>query len=667
MTARQVAALRADPDVVAVVPDEVVQVAQYIPTGVSRIGGPVSPLAAIDKVDERIDADVAVVDTGIDPTQSDLNVVGGYNCTSGSTTNWLDWNNHGTHVAGTIGAIDNGGGVVGVAPGVRLWAVRILNASGYGYLSWYVCGLDWIAAQRDPLDPSRPLIEAVNMSVTKWGTDDAHCGNLNDDVLHQAVCRVVAAGITVVAAAANDSGSAAKRVPASYNEVITVSALADTDGIPGGLGGHRCWSWGTYDRDDTFADFSNYGYDVDLIAPGKCIWSTLPGNHYGYMSGTSMATPHVTGAVALYKSTRPWATPNQVKDALQILGNLKWKTSTDPDRTHEKLLDVSRLSTFGDFSFDMASTSGVGEAGGFATIPVRIDRTPTHFETVRFSASPPSGWSTSFSSSRLSGFTATQTALTVDIPSGTPEGRYPVMLTASDGYHRDQTTVQVDVTQDDPTAHAPTVSFASSRTLGTSSVAVQLRWKAASDPTSPIGGYETQVSIDGGAFGSTQAVGVTTTTVRTARLGHTYRFRIRAQDIAGNWSPWVLGSGGELNARDDRSSTLRFSSGWSRTSSSSAYRGTLTYSTHRGATVRASVSGRLIAVVAPFGPTRGRVEIYVNGVYKTTISLYARSSASRRVVWTAGYSASATRTVMLRVTGTLGHPRIDVDAILSGT
>src|SRR4029077_18679537 len=126
------------------------------------------------------------------------------------------------------------------------------------------------------------------------------------------ICRVVAGGITVVAAAGNDHASAAAPVPAAYNEVITASALADTDGKPGGLGGNRCYSWGTYDKDDTFADFSNFGSDVDLIAPGKCIWSTIPGG-YAYLSGTSMAAPHVTGAVALLKASRPAFTPAEVR------------------------------------------------------------------------------------------------------------------------------------------------------------------------------------------------------------------------------------------------------------------------------------------------------------------------------------------------------------------
>ncbi len=292
---------------------------------------------------------MAIVDTGI-ASVPDLNVAGGYNCSTSDHTAWRDKNNHGTHVAGIVGALDNSFGVVGVAPGARMWAVKILNDDGYGLISWYICGLDWILAQRDPNDASRPLFEAVNMSVTKYGKDDRNCGNTNDDPLHQAICRVVAGGITVVAAAANDHHNAGLNIPASYNEVITVSALADTDGKPGGLGGHRCYSWGGYDKDDTFADFSNYGGDVDLIAPGKCILSTLATGGYGYMSGTSMAAPTVTGAVALYKASRPNATPAEVREALRYLGNLNWKMSTDPDKTHEPLLDVSRIGPLGTFS-----------------------------------------------------------------------------------------------------------------------------------------------------------------------------------------------------------------------------------------------------------------------------------------------------------------------------
>ena len=168
LTGAQVDALRRDSAVAQVVPDERIQVeGQINPTGISRIGARVSKAAKIDGIDDRVDADVAIVDTGIAKVP-DLNVVGGHDCSTSTPTRWRDVYGHGTHVAGTVGAIDNGAGVVGVAPGVRLWAVKVIDDTGSGLLSWYACGIDWVYAQRDPLDPSKPLIEAVNMSVTKW-------------------------------------------------------------------------------------------------------------------------------------------------------------------------------------------------------------------------------------------------------------------------------------------------------------------------------------------------------------------------------------------------------------------------------------------------------------------------------------------------------------------
>ncbi len=158
LTAGQLAWLRTDANVETVVPDDIVSLTgQTTPTGVSRVFGQYNPITQFSGRDHRVNADVAIVDTGIDPHHVDLTVAGGYSCSTSSPTAWFDPNGHGTHVAGIVGALDNGYGVVGVAPGVRLWAVRILDTSGNGLLSWYVCGLDWIAAQRDPIDPSKPV------------------------------------------------------------------------------------------------------------------------------------------------------------------------------------------------------------------------------------------------------------------------------------------------------------------------------------------------------------------------------------------------------------------------------------------------------------------------------------------------------------------------------
>jgi subtilisin len=443
----QVNALRHDPAVSAVVPDERIEVeAQSYPTGINRIGARLSAAAKIDGVDDRVDADVAILDTGI-ARVPDLNVVGGYDCSTSNHARWRDVYGHGTHVAGTVGAIDNGSGVVGVAPGVRLWAVKVIDDTGSGMLSWYACGIDWVFAQRDPLDHTKPLIEAVNMSITKWGHDDGHCGTLNNDFLHAAICRLVRSGVTVVAAAANDSGNASLRVPGSYDEVITVSALADTDGKPGGLGGHRCYSWGGYDTDDTFADFSNYGSDVDLIAPGKCIWSTVPGGTYRYMSGTSMAAPHVTGAVALVKSTRPYFTPAEVKEALKYLGTLDWRTTTDPDNTHEKLLDISRLGPRGDFGVTVTGTPTVSTSGGKATFTVKLDRDLFSFERIVLSARDlPRAARATFSRPSLYGFDGVTSTMTINVGPGLTPGTHQLTVIGDEHGRRRQGTATFEVT-----------------------------------------------------------------------------------------------------------------------------------------------------------------------------------------------------------------------------
>ena len=339
------AALLADPRVVSIETDRrVAGTGQVVPTGIRRVHGDLSPSAAIGRGRSSVDVNVAVLDTGIDLHHPDLRVAGGANCTGGS--GYDDRYGHGTHIAGIVGALDNSFGVVGIAPGARLWAVKVLDDHGEGSVSDLLCGIDWVASTRNRRDPA-DRIAVANLSEGGNGRDDGHCGQVDGDLLHQAVCRSAAAGVTYVAAAGNDHADASTVIPAAYPEVITVSALADSDGKPGRAGGPPSCRSG--EADDTLATFSNFGPAVALIAPGVCILSTMPthgtalGDHggYGVLTGTSFAAPHVTGAAALWISRHPDATPADIRTALIRAGNYDWDNSTDPDGIKEPLVDVS--------------------------------------------------------------------------------------------------------------------------------------------------------------------------------------------------------------------------------------------------------------------------------------------------------------------------------------
>jgi subtilisin family serine protease len=316
LSSAALAAVEADPRVDFVSVDRPVSIdAQTLPTGINRIDGEVSSTAS-GNGSGSVNVNVAVVDTGIDPTHPDLNVVGGKDCAPGIGYN--DFNGHGSHVAGTIAAKDDGNGVVGVAPGARLWAVKVLTDAGVGLTSDIVCGIDWVTSTRTDLDPSNNIAVA-NMSLGGGGSDDGNCGNTNNDAEHKAICRAVQAGVTFVVAAGNDGVDFRSSTPAAYDEVLTVSAMTDYNGQPGGGGASTCRSG----VDDQFASYSNFAVLVadqnhTIAAPGTCINSTYMAGTYSTISGTSMASPHVAGVAALCISTGACTgTPAQIASKLR--------------------------------------------------------------------------------------------------------------------------------------------------------------------------------------------------------------------------------------------------------------------------------------------------------------------------------------------------------------
>lgn len=314
LTPRQLEQIRRHPLVDLVVPDRVVRASSTVPLasgdsvppGVRRVGA-----ASTSAVRPASSVSVAVLDSGIDLDHPDLNAVDGKNCVGAGAA--VDDNGHGTHVAGTIGARNDGYGVTGVAPGTRLVSVKVLDATGLGSWSSIICGLDWVTATLADSDPSND-IRVVNMSLGGSGPPVGACATTSD-ALHRAVCRATEAGAVLVVAAGNQSWDfdypAVPDVPAAYPEVLTVTAMSDTDGQPGGAGGTTSCS--SLDRDDQYASYSNFaataaGEAHTIAAPGTCILSTVPGG-YGVSSGTSMTTPHVAGVVALCMSEGASARP----------------------------------------------------------------------------------------------------------------------------------------------------------------------------------------------------------------------------------------------------------------------------------------------------------------------------------------------------------------------
>jgi len=342
-SAQAAKALEHNPRVEFVAADQVVElVAQTLPTGINRIDADLNPISRIDGIDERVNVNVAIVDTGIDPAHPDLNVVGGTNCVGG--TSFVDDNGHGSHVAGIAAALDNDIGVVGVAPGANLYAVKVLNSGGFGSFSSVACGLDFAARTRSTHDTADDIAVA-NLSLTGSGTDDGNCGKTNRDVLHKAVCGAVAKGVVVVVAAGNSRADASNYAPASYDEVLTVSAISDSNGIPGERG------HGKNVNPDFFAGFSNFGPDVDIAGPGVGILSTYKNGGYATLSGTSMASPHVAGAVALFVSQNGAATDANgvaaIRQAITTPGGGYCVAQSDPrgfagdpDNFHEPLVYV---------------------------------------------------------------------------------------------------------------------------------------------------------------------------------------------------------------------------------------------------------------------------------------------------------------------------------------
>ncbi|SDK61804.1 S8 family serine peptidase [Arthrobacter sp. ok362] len=315
MTASQAQRLQANPNVDFVTAGRTFQqprdlgsaATQKTPFWRKRIAGTDSDVRkALDRGPDRINVNVAVIDSGIDATHPDLNVKGGVDCQSGSPVDVtpVDVLGHGTFVAGVIGARDNGQGVIGTAPGTPLWSVRVVDNAGLISEQSLICAIDWVTSTRTD-DNEDNDIAVANISIAGGAPDTPNCGK-GTDPMHYAICRSVRAGVTYAVAAGNESQDFANTVPATYDQVLTATAMGDFDGKAGGEAAPTCGpdDFSKYgQKDDQPAFFSNFATTSadkahTVSGPGMCMLSTWPGG-YNVSNGTSFASPAVAGSVAL--------------------------------------------------------------------------------------------------------------------------------------------------------------------------------------------------------------------------------------------------------------------------------------------------------------------------------------------------------------------------------
>jgi subtilisin len=334
--------LRHDPRVALVEPDKLIYKpeAATVPLHVDRVNADLNPYANINGVNENVNVDIAIIDTGIRPDPL-LNIAGGADCTTDGS--YRDFRGHGTFVAGIAGARDTSSGHPGIAPGARLWAVKVINADWVPN-SYVICGMDWVAAHAS-------TIEVANMSLA-WDeyANDTTCSS---SALHRSVCGLVNSGVTVAVAAGNRAKNASVVAPGKYPEVITVSAMADSDGGPGGLGQATSQGQG---NDDNMASFSNYGSVIDIAAPGVDVVSVNSDEDgpFAPSSGTSFAAPQVAGAAALYIVEHGRVGPNAVKAGLLAMRE-RVHLNGDRDGIDEGVLNASGRAYAADLALSRAA------------------------------------------------------------------------------------------------------------------------------------------------------------------------------------------------------------------------------------------------------------------------------------------------------------------------
>ncbi len=555
---------------------------------------------------------------------------------------------HGTHVAGTIGAAGNNGeeGVVGVNWAVTMIPMKFIH--GEGLTSDAVEALDYLTDLK-----SRHGLNIV-ASNNSWGGDEQSAA------LEAAINRGGDAGIVFVAAAGNDSTDLDEEpsYPAAYECVtrfdtggprgfdclISVAAITETGGLAG---------------------FSNYGATaVDIGAPGQEIASTLPGNAYGYLDGTSMAAPHVTGAIALLASCRSASTAELLLDS--VIGHGAATPSLDGVTMTGDRLQIGPMMSGCDLGGPRALiTPPAGGTDTPAVMRVWFSEPVTGLETSDFTIG---GTSTGWTVTEIGTFPDTAGPYWITLAAASPAAGTLIVTLKANSVTGDggtgpaiPTSVTVKVDRSPPTINIPAFTVSDIHGLSGTAIPVRMTWSGA-DVGSGVKGYDLQYSRNGGPWTPlvSNAGHRSTAAIIAVSTSGTWRFRVRTHDWPGHVSSWGVGPTFRPRLVQQGADAVDFGGSWSVGSSPSFSGGSVRYTSTGKRSATYKFSGRAVGLITTMAPNRGVVKIKLDGDLVAVVDMSWPNTLYRQVIWSKKFSSVKTRTVKVIVVG--GQGRVDIDA-----
>ena len=558
---------------------------------------------------------------------------------------------HGTHVAGTVGAVGgNAIGVVGVNWAVTMIPVKFIQ--GDGLSTDLIAALDYLTDLK-----TRHGIDIV-------ATNNSYVGDEFDQALLDAINRAGDAGILFVAAAGNE-GRDTDETP-TYPQAYECTTTYDTE-LPRGF--DCIISVTAIDVNGYRPTFANYGLSsVDLGAPGVAIESTVPGG-YAYSNGTSMATPHVTGSLALLAACQAEPTPDALRSTL--LASVTEHAQLFSITTTGGILDVGTMTA--------ACTSPQPPRALFIVPPGFVTGTSVQLKLWLSDAVTGlaagdltiGGTSTGWSLGAITGSGAGPYTIPVSATSPTdgtltltlqPDSVTAGALTGPAAAHVSP-VLRVDRRAPAVAGLIARVQLGAAPACGT--IPLRLSWTGTDFGGSGIVRYELGKSINAGAW--TNVSKTLTSPAATVRVNPTgtSRFRVRAVDALGRTSPWLTGPALASRVTQQTSTTIAYSTGWTTTSSSLYCGGSVRRTGIAGKSATFTFTGRSVGLISTVAPSRGKIKIYVDGTYVATVDLFSSSTIYRRIVWEARWGSVATHRIRIVVQGTLNRPRFDLDGFVT--